>query len=359
MNPYSNELVPATFTADGVVYENVKIRYRGAWARTWHKKGLKLFFNDGKEFKDQRRLNLNAGYRDPAFVRETLAYHIFEKSGAIASKSHLARIHLNGQFRGLYVAVEQPDKAFLKARNLKGATIFKSSSRMKLGDERDLGTEDMFRQHYEQETQKDEPGSYAELQSFCSELARTKDVLDFFNRRVDLEKYINYLAANALCQNWDGANKNHFLVYDGNNSKKWFPLPWDLDRTLGDHWDWTFHSANLPIELGTRQLPGVTGWNRMQDRFFSHPELRARLADRLQELLEKEFTTEKLFPVIDKLAADMAPEAALDRQRWPLEHQHWPPAPYSSVNEAVDGVKSFIRERRAFLLRDLQRFRKA
>src|SRR5438046_1798290 len=34
-NAYGKNLYPATFIADGVVYENVKIRYRGAWARSW------------------------------------------------------------------------------------------------------------------------------------------------------------------------------------------------------------------------------------------------------------------------------------------------------------------------------------
>src|ERR1051325_8812950 len=43
-NPYGKDLYPATFAAEGVVYENVKIRYRGAWARTWPKKPLKVFF---------------------------------------------------------------------------------------------------------------------------------------------------------------------------------------------------------------------------------------------------------------------------------------------------------------------------
>src|SRR5437868_12966040 len=32
---------PATFMANGVVYENVGVRFRGQWARTWPKKPLK------------------------------------------------------------------------------------------------------------------------------------------------------------------------------------------------------------------------------------------------------------------------------------------------------------------------------
>ncbi|MBM3833892.1 MAG: hypothetical protein FJ403_11595 [Verrucomicrobia bacterium] len=183
---------------------------------------------------------------------------------ASVKNSHV-RLHVNGQFRGLCVEVEQPDKDFVNRYNLKGASVYNASSGNRMGDERDLGSEQAFQQHYEKETQKDE--SYGDLKEFCQELARTRDPFDFFTRRVDLEQYINYLAATTLVQNWDGDNKNHFLVYDGRGSKKWFVVPWDFDRTLGDYWDWSFDKANLSIMLGTERAPGITGWNPWQDRF--------------------------------------------------------------------------------------------
>ena len=65
MNPRGEETYPATFTANGVTYENVKIRYRGQWARTWPKKPLKIFFNDEKLFEGQQRLNLNSSFLVP------------------------------------------------------------------------------------------------------------------------------------------------------------------------------------------------------------------------------------------------------------------------------------------------------
>jgi spore coat protein H len=175
---------------------------------------------------------------------------------------------------------------------------------------------------------------------------------------VDLEKYINYLAATTLCQNWDGYNKNHYLVYDRQGSKKWFFLPWDLDRTLGDHWDWSFVRADLPIELGTRTSPGITGWNHVMDRFMSHPELRKRLADRLQQLLETEFTMEKLGPVIERIQSTIEADAVLDYRRWPNANGY---GMYRDdqvpVAESIKGVKRFIENRRRFLLAELGRFR--
>ncbi len=355
-NFYGQELYPATFVSDGEVFPNVKIRYRGAWARTWPKKPLKIFFNDDKPFKTLHRLNLNSSFRDPSFIRESLAYHIYRACGAPASQSQLVRVQMNGQFRGVYVQVEQPDKEFLKRYNLKGAPMVKAISRMKQSDERDLGSVEVYRRHYEQENQK-ENDIFPALRDFCHELAQTSDPATFFEKNVDLEKYINYLAATTLCQNWDGYNKNHFLVYDAKGSKKWFLLPWDLDRALGDHWDWSFGRADLPIELGTHADPGVTGWNHLMDRFFSHPELRKRLADRLQQLLEIEFTLQKLGPVIDQMQAAVESEAPLDYRRWPSHGNGMYRDDRVPVAQSIETVKRFIEDRRAFLLAELPRFR--
>jgi len=342
-NAFSNNTYPATFIANGVVFDAVKVRHRGQWSRSWPKKPLKIFFNPGQHFEGKRCLNLNSAWRDPAFIRETLAYHVYASCGVPAPKSRMVGLKMNGQFRGLYVEVEQLDKAFLRRFNLKGASLFKAISNSNRADERDLGAEGSYSPHYGKETQKSE--GFADLQSFCHDLARSTNRLDFFTQRVDLEKYVNYLAASVLVKNWDCFNRNHFLLYDGSASKKWSVVPWDLDRTLGDHWDGSFDEARLPVLLGTRQLPGTTGWNRLADGFLSEPSLRARLLARLRELLDKEFTAEKLFPILDRLENQIGPTAALDRRRWP--------SPTPDLHTGIGEVKSYIKRRRAFLQAEL------
>lgn len=341
---FSNEPVPAAFTYDGKTYDAATIRYRGAWARGWPKKPVKIFFAKTNLFKEQRCLNLNSGWRDPAMVRECLAYYIYARSGAPAPRARMVRLNQNGQFRGVYVQVEQPDQTFVRRLNMKGASSYKAGSHSNRADERDLGSEAAYREHYEKQTKKSE--GYAELVQFCRELNRTKDIPGFFNQHVDIEKYINYLAATALTQNWDGFNKNHYLIYDGEGSKKWFAVPWDLDRTLGDHWHGTFNEARLSPFLGIQQQPGVTGWNRMQNKFLSHPDFRKRFVDRLSELLETEFTTEKLFPVIDQLERQIARDASLDRRRWGGED--------TNLQRGFAQLKRFIEQRRTYLLREVK-----
>jgi spore coat protein H len=347
-SPLSNETYPATFVADGEVYERVRVRYRGDWARSWPKKSLKVFFRDDKLFNGHGCVNLNSAWRDPAFVREPLAYHVYAACGVPALRSRMVRLDLNGQFHGLYVEVEEPKKAFLSRFNLRGASVFKALSRAGDADERDLGNEESYRQCYERETRKAE--GYGDLQRFCQELERAPSTLDFFARRVDVEEYINYLAATVLVQNWDCYTKNHYLVYDGRGSQKWFVVPWDLDRTFGDRWDRTFGYAQLPVLDGTRQSPGFIGWNRLADRSLSEPALRARFLDRLEELLRKEFTAEKLFAVLDRLESEIAPEAALDRRRWPGGTRQ-------SLPEGIAQVKRYIEDRRAYLARELAKLR--
>jgi spore coat protein H len=347
-SPYSNDTCPATFIADGKVYERIKVRHRGQWARSWPKKPLKIFFNQDKLFEGHGSLNLNSGWRDPAFVRETLAYAVYAACGVPASRSRPVRLDVNGQFYGLYMEVEQPDKAFLRQWKLGGASVFKAVSRSNQADERDLGSESAYHNHYKREAGKSD--DLSELQSFCHELAGATNTADFFARHVDVEKYINYLAATVLVQNWDCYNKNHFLVCNTRDGGKWFAVPWDLDRTFGDHWNRTFGEARFPAFLGTQQMPGITGWNRLADRFLSDPTLRSRFLDRLAQLLDTEFTTAKLFPILDRLESEIGSGMAIDRQRWPSRT--------ADLHSGIAGIKSYIEYRRAFLQNELVELRR-
>ncbi|HEU4388287.1 MAG TPA: CotH kinase family protein [Blastocatellia bacterium] len=342
-----DRLRPATFTAKGKEYD-VKVRLRGSWARSWPKKSFKIFFEKGREFEDNECLNLNTGWRDPAFVREPLAYHIYTACGVPASKAQMVELHVNGTFHGLYVEVEQPEKPFLKRHRLAGAALYKANSDQNRADERDLGSEQAFMGHYEKETRKKD--GWRDLQTFCQELAAANnDVPAFFDKNVDVARYIDFLAASALVQNWDCLNKNHFLVHDLHGSGKWQVVPWDLDRTLGDHWQGGFNSAEVPLLLGKRQLPGPTGWNRLADAFFSDKTLRQRYLDRLEALLEKEFTIEKLFPLVDQFEAAIGPLAMQDRKRWPSDA--------GAIHRGIQELKDFIPRRRTFLLREIARLR--
>ena len=342
--PRSDDRHPAKFTTGGREY-SAEVRYRGVWARTWPKKALKIFFEKDKDFEGQHTLNLNSNWRDPAFVREQLAYRIYAACGVPAPKTRMVKLNVNGEFHGVFLEVEQPAKPFLKRTGLKGAVVYKANSHQWLADERDLGAESVFHEHYEKQTHKDE--DYRDLQSFCHDLATTTDVAGFFATHVDMDRYVSFLAGSALVQNWDWYSKNHYLVLDAAGSKKWLVVPWDLDRTLGDHWQGPFDSADLPLRLGTEAQPGTVGWNKLFDAFYKEPALRKRLLDRLEVLLQTEFTKEKLFPILDRWESEISADVALDRQRWPNPRA-------GDIHAGIAGVKRYIEDRRAYLFGEIK-----
>ncbi len=347
-NPFSSDTHPGVLTADGVTYDPVRVRFRGQWARSWPKKGFKIFFDKEHRPAGHHSLNLNSGWRDPAFIREVLAYHVFAACGVPAPQARVVRLQVNGRFRGAYIEVEQPDKGFLERCHLKGALLYKATSNQNRADERDLGSDQACAVHYESESRKAD--GMSPLQRFCHELATTSDPAAFFDKNLDVDRYINYLAAAVLVQHWDGYNKNHFIGCDLEGSGKWFVVPWDLDRTFGDHWEGSFHRADLPVLLGTHSQPGVTGWNRLQDRFLGVPALRTRFLSRLRQLLETEFTAERLLPFLDSLESRLGSDVALDRRLWP--------GGAGDFHAGVAGVRNFIQRRREFLWRELARLQR-
>lgn len=166
---------------------------------------------------------------------------------------------------------------------------------------------------------------------------------------------MNNLAASILIQNWDGLNKNHVLIRESSPSGKWFVAPWDVDRKFGD-WPAStsggaFNMYQLPIELGIQSSPGVTGSNRLQNRFWQSKPLRSRLAKRLEELLATEFTAIKLDPLIDAWAAEIRSRADLDRLTWGTGSQ-------TGLTGGIREIKDFIAHRRSFIQASLPTLRR-
>ena len=97
---YSTVSYPAVFQAEGQTYTGVKVRLRGRWSRVWPKKSLEIVFDKDHPFGGRHNLNLNSGWRDPAFVREAVAYHVYARCGAATLLSRMVRLDANDKFRG-------------------------------------------------------------------------------------------------------------------------------------------------------------------------------------------------------------------------------------------------------------------
>jgi hypothetical protein len=340
----SNSTVPVTLIYKGEVFDDLKMRIRGAFARSWPKKAYKIFFHRDQLFKGRSRVNLNSGWRDPAMVREVLAYKIYGAVGGLSLKSRLVRVDLNGNFWGLFVEVEQPDKRFLEEQGLKNASLYKADSPRNRSDERSFGAIEEYAMHYRKETKESQP--FDDLDEFCRTLeSGDENGALWADPKVRL-RFLNYLCGTTIAQNWDGFNKNHYIGFEDGDPHKWFLLPWDLDRTLGDNWNWGFDETRMPIWLGTAARPGVTGWNRVFGAVLRDPAMRREYLARLDVILHQIVTEAWILETARTLAKQMTDDADRDRERWGGE---------LSWKRAIERMRDGLVERRRFLLQQIER----
>ena len=120
---YENKIdIPATMTVDGVVYENVGVRFKGNTSYAWAAEDgeEKLSFNITMDFEDEtqdimsyKTLNLNNCFEDPSFLREFLYLHLIRKH-IPAAKASFVKLVINGENWGIYPNVQQLNGDYLK-----------------------------------------------------------------------------------------------------------------------------------------------------------------------------------------------------------------------------------------------------
>ena len=106
----------ATLSFDGETIAGSTIRSRGSATRNGIKPGLRVDFNrkvKSQTFHGFKTLVVDNMYNDPSFVREQLAFSLFEEMGIRAPRESFARLTVNGDYWGVYAIVEPVDKIFV------------------------------------------------------------------------------------------------------------------------------------------------------------------------------------------------------------------------------------------------------
>ncbi|MFB3788273.1 MAG: CotH kinase family protein [bacterium] len=343
-NPESDVMVEGMVAVDGVVFDRIHVRYRGAWARSWPKKNWKIRFNKGRYYNGLRTINLNSNYHDRAYMREKLSYDLFADSSNPGCQARFVWMQLNGEPFGLYTEVEQPDERFLERIHREGGSLYKSEGKYQI-----LGSESQYIQTYEKETNRDE--SYDALIQMIEDINRIPDaeVHEYFNQHFNVESYVDYLVVNACISNWDHLTKNHLAFQDTAGAGKWEFFPWDLDRTWGEFADWNIY-YNQHILTGIKGHPAPTlssdWWNYVQNRFLREERFLTMYYNRMRDFLQTVFTEERQFARIDALDALIRDEVPWDKQIHG-EQANW------DYGEEVERLKWYVSHRRAFLFQSL------
>lgn len=259
---------------------------------------------------------LLANYNDKSFMRNTLAFHLFEKMGHYAPKSRACEVLLNGKYQGIYIFTEKikQDKNRVAIAKLEtddnagdsvtGGYIFKI----------DYPDEGYWTGSYPPFDTKSGQVNYVYHDPATDELtaSQKKYIKDFvyafetallnpalnntpsgYRAFIDVESFIDYMIIGEVSRNVDAYKKSRFLYKDRESRiglLKSGPV-WDMDWSMknindcvflstlnGSGWAYKINNCNV--------RPVAPAWEvqLMQDQLFAN-QFYTRYADLRKTIL--------------------------------------------------------------------------
>jgi spore coat protein CotH len=372
-----------SFELDGKRIDDVGIKVRGNTSKCNAKRQFKFKFdakqafsvnggvvetrafpeNDGRTFFGLEGLSVRASANDPAQVREAAASKLFtgagvdvyrlgytkifltfgrtQAEGAQGTFNRLKEDGLFYEYRGLFELAENIDKTFLRERfqvgdgKLKLGTLVEADKTFATFDRAAFKPEGWSFELVDGEkadTPEKTAAGQAKLFALMDLLANapTEDQLA---QAIDVDSVAGYVAATLVAGHWDSmlANGNNDYLYLNGDTQKWQMITWDLDNTLG--------AANARFHALVADDPFAAAKLHKQKLFEvlfapEHPNLKAKLRQKLDALLAGPASEAAFNKTIDTLAAQVrAGTEAFERPK------------------AADfqNVKNFVRARRAAL----------
>jgi spore coat protein H len=371
--------IDADLEVDGVPYPKGEISFRGTTSLNFPKKGFKVKFSKKALYQGHtKRFDLSASYTDKSLIRERLCFDLFGQTGVVSSSAwHVDFIiqSKEGQVfeRGLYTGIEHVDEYFFKNRGREAGSLYKADGAVINGvfvgatlapqDEATLKIlydkqhtkkavkgflANLFRAAFRLppiEIADADDEDYSDLDSFIRTIngLNADTISNRLDAIMDVDTYLDWLAVNTLVQSNDTYHKNYYL-HSRVEDDKWEVMPWDYDLSFGRNWN--DHCDGLCDDLseGTSIKGSNQMLNELSRRVFNNPVYIDRLRDKLLQLLETEFTEEKLFQEIDTYYEEITPLAHMDTRKWPTDEE---------FERERDRLKDWIRRRRHFLFKEL------
>jgi hypothetical protein len=264
---------------------SVGLRHKGAWSlhHCWDdfdgvrsyaeecaKLSYKIKFNEylqDSRFEGLKQLNLHASSGDATKLRELLAYDTFRAFGVDAPRAAPAKVFVNGQFQGLFIAVEEIDGRYTKFHFPDGGdgNLYKEVwPRAGLSD-----------QHFVDALKtNDEVPDVSDMQAFSAAIGATTEATfrADMQRWVDIDNLLRYVAVDRASKNWDGitafyspeTSHNFYFYHDDGQEDRFHLIPWDLDNTF-----WEFDPYMAPEQWVT--AAPLPDWNVLPASCYPMP----------------------------------------------------------------------------------------
>lgn len=217
---------------DGAGIRDVKVRYRGDFARHWafRKKSLRVKTDRAALFEGLRSFNLVV----PKFAEHLnnfLAYRLAERLGLLVPRSELVHVAVNGKERGVHLLVEQLEELTLRSNGYmpgdlySGELVAKDSRRGVTNwvfDHPGLWEKIAINNHYPE-------AHYRPLERLCVLLNEfpSEQTSAELAGLLDLEAWARFSAFESLARTFHYDLAHNWRLYYDLNRGKFVPVVWD------------------------------------------------------------------------------------------------------------------------------------
>jgi len=304
---------------DGEVYDHVWFRNRGWWSTyAWGKNKWKFDFSRGHYFQARDdygrkyketwdKLNFSACFqqaggasrnRGEQGMFEAVTFKLFNLAGVPACNTNWFHFRViddereagptqyDGDFWGLYMAIEQPDGRFLNEHNLPDGNFYKmffvlSGDR---GNKNNQGPTQV--------------SNHSDVEEFCRWYHGYPDSLDEWQQRTNLDNYYSYRAIVDATHHYDLTDRWNCMYYHAPQTDKWSVLPWDVDLSWDnaiythddEYWKQVFESRLFPIAANP-------------SKYHNFTQCTLAFQNRMRELRDLLLNDEQCRQLIDEYAA--------------------------------------------------------
>ncbi|MDB6038993.1 MAG: hypothetical protein JWM99_2834, partial [Verrucomicrobiales bacterium] len=310
-----------TIVSDGKVYDHISYRPRGGvWRYAMGKNAWKWSFTHNHHF--EMRDNYDHAYSSPHSklnirpliqqgdylhrgeqgMFESVTLRMFNMLGVPGSRTTWFQFRIiddaaesgpsqyDGDFWGLYLAVEEGDSDFLKEHDLPDGNFY--MMRNSFGDKQNQG-------------RTSTPDS-SDLSSFINTYKGSPST-SWWRTNLDLQEYYSYRTVLEAVHHYDVDDPpgKNYEYYHNSVTGLWSVHPWDMDLTWADN---MYGGGNEPFRDRVAQNS-------------NQPELNIEFKNRIREIRDLLFNTDQMNQLIDEYANIVHGPAGLsitdaDRAQW-------------------------------------------
>lgn len=303
--------VPCFFHFKGKQWYHAGIRFKGnSSLRTPYQTGIqklsfKLDFDHFEkvypQIKNQRfygfkQLNLNNNFSDLSLMNEKIATDLFRDFGMVAARTAFCAVYVDHGagpvYFGLYTLVEEVDDTVLQSQfGNNDGNLYKPE-----------GPGATFAQgtfNPAQMNLKNKVSDFADVRSLYDIINNPKRMTDPSEWKSDLmavfdvDRFLQWLAANTVMQNWDSYGKmsQNYLLYNNPETHLLTWIPWDLNEALQPGKQGGALSLSL-LEVGNN-------WPLIR-YVLDHPDFREIYLQKISQFINGVFSPDRVMPIIEQ-----------------------------------------------------------